>query len=150
MTRTEGVGPAHALLLNACGCGLATDILVGVCGAVVLPEGVTTSDKRNSFFVVHSHATKRLADVAGGCDGVGVTVRTFGVHVDQAHLHGGKWVFQVTVAGVSLIAKPFRFITPVDILQRLPSISTAPSKTKRLEAHGFQSHVAGKDHEVGP
>jgi hypothetical protein len=39
---------------------------------------------------------------------VGVAVRAFRVHVDQAHLHGGQRVVQVALAAVALVGQPGR------------------------------------------
>ncbi len=64
----------------------------GRAGAVGLAEGVAASDERHGFFVVEGYARKGFADVPGRRDGIGIAVRTFGVHVDQAHLHGGQRV----------------------------------------------------------
>ena len=91
--RAIRVCPAHALLFDAGCSGLTSDVLVRVGGTVALAKGVTTGDQGNGLFVVHRHTAERLADVARSSDGVGVTVRAFGVDVDQAHLHGGQRVF---------------------------------------------------------
>jgi hypothetical protein len=55
---------------------------------VCFAEGVATSDERHGFFVIHGHAGEGFADVARGGFGIGVAVGAFGVHIDQAHLHG--------------------------------------------------------------
>jgi hypothetical protein len=34
---------------------------------------------------------------------VGLAVRTFGVDVDQAHLHGGQRVLQLALAGIAAV-----------------------------------------------
>ena len=42
------------------------------------------------------------------------------------------------------------FRTPVDLRLRLPDIGAAAAEPESLEAHRFQRHVAGEDHQVGP
>ena len=67
-------------------------------GAVGFAEGVTASDERNGLFVVHGHASENLADILGRCDRIRVAVRAFRIDVDQPHLHGCEWIFEVPVA----------------------------------------------------
>ncbi len=118
-------------------------------------EGMAAGDQGDGFLVVHGHAGEGYADVAGCGDRVGVAVRAFRVHVDQAHLHGSERVLQVTVtavAAVGLLAggQPLALGTPVDVLFRLPDIPAAAGETEGLEAHGLQGDVAGQNHQVGP
>jgi hypothetical protein len=39
---------------------------------------------------------------------------------------------------------------PVNVFFGFPDVFTATGKTKGLEAHGFQRHVARQDDQVGP
>ena len=115
-----------------------------------LAEGVAAGDECHGLFVVHGHAGEGLADVACRASGVGVAVRAFGVHVDQAHLHGGKRIGQFAIAAVALVAEPRGLGTPVDVRLRLPDVGATAAEAEGLEAHRFERHVAGEDHEVGP
>ena len=91
--------------------------------AMGLAEGVATGDERHGLFIVHRHAREGLADVAGRGHRVGLAVRAFRVHVDQAHLHGGERVLEVTVAAVALVGEPLAF--------RCPSRCLPPAPTRR-------------------
>ena len=114
-----------------------------------LAEGVTAGDQRNGFFVIHSHACEGFADVARGGDRIGFAVRTFGVHIDESHLHGGEWVIQFAVAGVALIGQPLAFAAPVGGV-RLPHISATAAESEGLESHRLQRHVASEEKEIRP
>jgi len=139
-----------------------------------LAEAVATGDQRHGFLVVHAHAREGVADVLRGQQRIGITVRAFGAHVDQAHLHRGQGVFQVAAVHVAIrivvrnqdraglgdtfvavgiaqvAAEPFGFAAPVDVLIRLPGVHTSASEAERLEAHGFQRDVTGQDDQVAP
>jgi hypothetical protein len=56
-------------------------------------EGVTASNQRDGFLVIHSHTRECLADVLGSSKRIRITVWPFRVHVNQAHLHGSERVF---------------------------------------------------------
>ena len=109
--------------------------MLHVARAVGLAEGVAAGDESDGFLVIHGHAGEGFADVARGCDGVGVAVGTFGVDIDKAHLDGGKGIGQLAVATVAFIAEPGRFRTPVGIQLRLPDIFTSAAEAEGLEAH---------------
>ncbi len=96
------------------------------------------------------HAGEGLTHIAARSHGVGVAVGTFGVHIDQAHLHGSQRILQIAVAAVALVAQPGVFVAPVDIFLGLPDVDAAAAETEGLEAHRLQRHVAGQDHQVGP
>ena len=123
--------------------------------SVRLAEGVAARDQRHRFVVVHRHAGEGLAHVAAGCDRVGIAVRSFRVHVDQAHLHGGERVLQLAitaVAAVRLVAggEPLLLGAPVNVFFRRPDVGTAAAKAEGLEAHRLHRHVAGEDEQVSP
>ena len=150
LARAVAALPAQALFFDACAFGLLAH-QGRVARTVGLAKGVAASNQRHRFFIVHGHARKGVADVARGSEGVGVAVRAFGVHIDQAHLHGGQGVGQVALAAVALVAaEPGRFSTPVHVLIGFPHVRAAASKAKGFEAHGFECHVPGQDHQVGP
>ena len=150
LARAVAALPAQALLFDACAFGLLAYQRRIAC-AVGLAKSVAAGDERHGFFIVHGHARKGVADVARGSEGVGVAVRAFGVHIDQAHLHGGQRVGQIALAAVALVAaEPGRFSAPVHVLIGFPHVGAATRKTEGLEAHGFERHVPGQDHQVGP
>ncbi len=173
----ETVPPAEALFFEAGGFGLTAHI-GWRSGAVSLAEGVAARDQRDGFFVVHGHAPEGLADIVGRGDGVGVAVRAFRVHVDQAHLHGGERILQIALFAASagtiflgavqihigcdhafrrlslavamVAAQPGLLGSPIDVFVRLPDVLAAAAETEGLEAHRFQGDVAGEDDQVGP
>ena len=48
------------------------------------------------------------------------------------------------------VIQPFFLGTPVYIILRFPDILPATGKSQGFETHGFQGHIPGKDHQVGP
>ena len=146
----EGVLPTGALLGDGGPCGLSTDVLAGIGRTVCFSKGVSAGDQRHGLLVVHGHAAEGLADVAGGGEWIGVAVGSLRIHIDEAHLHGGEWVFQFALTLVALVGEPFRLGAPIDVLLGLPYIGAATGKAEGLEAHALQGDVAGEDHEVGP
>ena len=97
----EAVSPAEALLVEAGRFGLGCHVRRGG-GAVGLAEGVAADDERDGFFVVHGHAAEGVADVVRGLDRIGIAVGTFGVHVDEAHLHRGERILEVARVDVAI------------------------------------------------
>ena len=119
-------------------------------GAVGFAEGVAAGDQRDRLLVVHRHAREGLADIAARSEHARLAVRPFGVHVDQAHLHGGQRILEIAVAGVALVVQPLALAPPVNVLFRLPDVLAAAAEAEGLEAHRLQGAVAGEDHQVGP
>ncbi|CAG9942539.1 unnamed protein product [Clonostachys rosea f. rosea IK726] len=172
-TRCDGIGtlsglvavlPAQTVLLDGSTLGFGADMAVGS-GAVRLAKGVTTSNQGDGLLVVHGHAGKRLADVVGGSDGVGVGVGAAGIDVDQTHVGGSQGllealgmclavlVLQRGAGGEALVpalGEEAGLGTPVDGLVGLPGVGAATGEAKGLEAHGLEGDVAGEDHQVGP
>ncbi|MPN19042.1 hypothetical protein SDC9_166408 [bioreactor metagenome] len=116
---------------------------------------MAAGDQRDGFLVVHGHAGERHTHVATGGDRVGVAIRSFGVNVDQAHLHGGQRIVQIALAGVAAVRlvagrQPFAFGAPENFLFGLPDIHTSAGEAEGLEPHRFECAVAGQDQEVGP
>ncbi|MCY1172105.1 hypothetical protein D9M73_122340 [compost metagenome] len=95
------VGPAQTLLLDARTFGFGADILVGHGGTMRLAERVPARDQSDGFLVIHRHAGEGLANVVRGEHGVGVTVRAFGVDVDQPHLHRRQRVGEFALARIA-------------------------------------------------
>ncbi len=123
---------------------------LGVTSAVGFAKRVAAGNKRNGFFVVHRHAGKGFAHIATGGDRIRIAIRTFRIHVDQAHLHCGERTLQMAISAVALVTKPLRFRAPIDVVFRFPDIFAATGKSEGFEAHGFQCAVAGEDHQIGP
>ena len=149
-TAAVGVLPAETLLLDRRRFRFRTD-QGRITGAVALAESVSTGGQRHRLLVVHGHAGEGLPYIPARGDGIGLAVGAFRIHVDQPHLHRGKWVFQlVVVAGVTLVIQPTLLVTPVDVLLRLPDILAPGGETEGLEAHGLKRHVTGQDQQIGP
>jgi hypothetical protein len=121
-----------------------------VSGAVGFAESVAARDKGHRLLVVHRHAGENFADIPRRSDRVRVSVRAFRVDVNQSHLHGSNWVFEVSVVGVDLVTQPFVLGSLIGVLFRFPDVLTPSAETEGLEAHRFQGNVPGKDHQVGP
>src|ERR1700712_2524188 len=131
----KAVLPAQALLFEAGTLGFRADVLVGVGSAMDFAKCVPTSNKGDRFYVIHCHARKRLANVSGRTEWIGIAVGTLGVHVDQAHLNRADRWLQLPVARVALVSKPGVFMSPVDVFFRFPDIRASAAETKRLKAH---------------
>ena len=61
---------------------------------------------------------------------IGISVRTFRVDVDQAHLHGGKRIFQFAIPRVAVISQPLGFRPPIDVFLRLPDIFASAARNR--------------------
>ncbi len=101
----------------------------------------------SSSFIAMRRNVSRMSRAAA--TGSGIAVRSFRIDVDEAHLHCGERVLEVTVAAVALVAEPGFFGAPVGLV-RLPGVLTAAGEAECLEAHRLQRAVAGEDHQVGP
>ncbi len=150
LAATKAVLPAQALILDAGALGFGPHVLAGVGRAMGLAEGVAAGHQGHRLLVVHRHAGKCFAHVAGRADGVGVAVGPLGVHVDQAHLHGGQRLGQLAVAGVALVVQPLALRTPVDFFFRLPDVGPPAGEAEGLEPHRFERDVAGQDDQIRP
>ena len=146
----EGTRPAQALLLDAGGLGLGTDVVGGAGRAVCLAESVAAGDERDGLLVVHGHAAKGLADVASRGQRIRVPIRAFGIHVDEAHLDGGQGGGELAVPRVALVREPLTLRPPVDVGLGLPDILTSAGEAESSQAGILQRAVAREDHQVGP
>ena len=122
---------------------------------VRLAEGVAAAGQRDGLLVVHGHSREGLADVPGGGQRIGVAVWAFGIDVNQAHLHRGERVLEITVAGIARLGvvgagQPLVLAAPVDVFLGLPHVLAAPPKPKVLKPMDSIRDVAGEDHQVGP
>jgi hypothetical protein len=140
--------PAEALVLERPRLRLRPDER-GVARAVRLAEAVAARDQRDGLLVVHRHAAEGLADVDRGLARVGLAVRAFRVHVDEAHLHGAERLRELALAAVALIAEPAALGTPVELF-RLPDVGAAAGEAEGLEAHRFERDVAREHEQVRP
>ena len=113
-------------------------------------KGVATCNESHCFFVVHGHAGKGFADIATGRDGIGLSVRAFGVHIDQTHLDCAEGLFQFPIAGVALVAQPFGFGAPVDIVFGFPDVFASATEAEGFETHRFKGGITCEDEEIGP
>ena len=111
---------------------------------------VTSGDQCDGLLVVHRHAAKGLANVLRGEEWVRVAVRTFGVDVDEAHLHRAQGIGEFAVTAIALVAQPGGLGSPVRALFGLPDVHSSPSESERREPHRLQSAVAREDHQVRP
>ena len=118
--------------------------------AMGLAEGVAAGDQRDGLLVVHRHPHEGFADVFRRGDRVWLAVRSFGIDVDQAHLHGAERMRELALAAVALVAEPRSFGAPVDELLGLPDVLASAGEAEGLEAHGFERDVARENHEIGP
>ncbi len=127
----------------------------GAAIAMRLANRVATGSERNRLFVVHRHAGEGDAHVAGGLERVGLAIDAFGIHVDQAHHHGGERVFQVAFTGIAASrtaagGEPFLFRAPVGVLLGMPDVFATESEAEGLQAHRFIGQGAGEENQVGP
>ena len=130
----KGVLPAQTHVLHRGTFRRNTD-QCGIPGPVGLAERMPARDQRDGLVVVHRHPGKGFTDVAGRGHRIGIAVRTFGVDVDQPHLHCRQRLFQHTVAGIAFVIQPDRFRPPVDVFLRLPGIGPPAAKAKGLQPH---------------
>src|SRR6202043_3100941 len=149
-TFAEFILPAEALILNVGTFWFGAYILSGNGSAVGFAESVSAGNECDRFFVVHRHAGERFADIPRRGNGIGLSIRPFRIHVDQAHLHGAERILEVTIAGVTLVRQPGALRSPINFLFGLPSVRSTAAKTECFEAHRLQSNVAGENHEISP
>ena len=148
-TAPEGIPPSETLLLDARTLRLRAN-QGRVPRTMALAEGVPTGNQCHGLGVVHRHPGKGLPDVMRRGGGIGLSVRPFRIDVDEAHLHGGKRIFEVAFPGISFVAQPLGFGAPVHVLLRFPDILASTGKTVGPESHRLQCAVAGKNHQVRP
>src|SRR5882757_2362226 len=149
MALAKFILPAEALILDVCTLWFVANVIRGDAGTVSFAEGVSARNECDGFFVVHRHAGEGFSDIASRGDGIGLAIGSFGIHVDQAHLHRAERLLQVTISGVALVREPCTLRTPVQLFG-LPHVGAAAGKAERLEAHRFKTDVAGENHQVGP
>ena len=100
-----------------------------------LTKSVSTSNKSNSFFIIHSHTVKSFTNIFCACNRIRISIWTFWININQTHLHCSKWIFKITFTSIAFVSKPFFFFTPVDIFFWGPNIRTSTTVAKSLTAH---------------
>src|SRR5690349_3881342 len=126
----EGILPAEALLLDQGTLGFGAAMRVGG-RAVSLAEGVPAGNQGHGLLVIHRHAGERLANIARRGDGIGISVGSLRIHVNQAHLHSAERIVELPVAGVALVAEPRLLGSPVSFIG-FPDVRAPAAKTKGL------------------
>src|SRR5690606_28645749 len=106
LAAAEAALPAQPLLFDAGAFRLAADVR-STGRAVALAERMPAGDQRDGFLVVHRHPRKGFADIASGSHRIGLAVRSLGIYIDQAHLHGCERIVEFAFTGVALITEPF-------------------------------------------
>ena len=150
LAAAESVCPAKALFSDVSAFWLGSDILLRICCTVGFTKGMAARTKGHGFLVIHGHARKGLANIPRRSDRIRVAVGPLRIDVDQTHLNGGQGTFELTVAGVALIAQPSVFRTPINVLAWLPDVLAPAGKTESLEAHRIHRDSAGQNNQVSP
>ena len=150
----KAVLPTKTHLFNQCAFRLCAHQR-RIAGAVCFTECVTTRNKCDSLFVIHAHTRKRIANVKSRGERIRITVRTFWVHINQAHLHSGKRVLKITFACVTGVwtttfLKPDILGAPIYVFFGLPCIGTTTGKTVSFKAHRFHRDVTCQEEQVSP
>ena len=118
-----------------------------------LAEGVATGDQGDDFLIVHGHAIEGGADVLGRQQVVAAGIRTFRIHVDQAHVRGAEGSAEFALVADAFFrvdAQPLHLGAPVHVVVGFPDVFAAAGETEGAEAHRFQCDIAGEDEQVGP
>src|SRR5215467_4880539 len=89
--------PPEALLFNFRSLRFRADMLGRNRSAVGLTKGVTASNQRDRFFIVHGHTTEGFANVPGRRDRIRLSIGSFRIYVNQAHLDGSERIRQITI-----------------------------------------------------
>ena len=95
---------------------------------------VTTRNQRHRLLVVHRHAPERFADIPRRCERVRVAIGPFGIHVDEAHLHGAERIVEFAVTLVALVSEPRLFWSPVRGV-RFPDVHPTTGEAKGRKPH---------------
>ena len=90
MTFAELILPPKALILDVGASGSLPTYFSGNASPVGFAERVSAGNERNRFFVVHRHPGERLPNIACRGDGIGLSIRPFRIHIDQAHLRAPR------------------------------------------------------------
>src|SRR5258708_36030886 len=85
--RLELALPAESLLLDTGGFRLWA-YQFRIASAMGFAEAVAASNERDGLFVIHRHTGESFSDVPCRGNRIRLAVRSFRIHIDQAHLHG--------------------------------------------------------------
>ncbi len=119
--------------------------------SVCFSEGMSSSNKRNRFFIIHRHPGKSVPYVSCSSQWIGLSTGSFRIYIDEPHLNGSQWVVNFLNLKLAVVViKPCGFRTPVHIFLGFPYISPSSGKAKGLETHRFECNVTCQDHQVGP
>ena len=141
LAAAEVADPAESLFLDL-GCFGSRADMTGRASTMALSEGMASSNQRHGLLVIHCHPGEGLPDIPRGGNRVGVAIGSFGVHIDESHLHGGKRVLELAVTAIALVIKPFLLGPPVNLL-RFPDIFSSTCEAECFEAHRLQGDVTG-------
>ena len=135
VTLTERVFPAESLMFKTRACRFRADMFSRISRSVSFAEGVTTRNQRNRLFIIHRHSPESLANITRRRNRIGISHRSFRVHINQSHLNGGERILKLSITGITLVSEPFALRTPVNVFLRLPNIFTSTGESERLKAH---------------
>ena len=134
LTCSHVILPAKSHLLD--GCSLGFRAYMGCrTGTVAFTESMASCDKCYCLFIIHSHPGKCFPYINTGFYRIRITVRAFRVHINQTHLYCSQWILQIPFSGITFVAKPFCFRTPVYVFFGFPYILTASSESEGSEPH---------------
>ena len=81
-----GVLPSHTHFFDRSSCRFCSYKFCWICCTVGFTESMSTSDKRYSFVIIHSHTAKSLTNISSSSDWIWLTFWSFWVHIDQTHV----------------------------------------------------------------
>src|SRR6478752_8392691 len=148
-TFTEFILPPEALVFDCGAFRFGAYVVRWNSSAVSLPEGMAGCNQCDCFLVVHGHALEGFANVPARRNGIGLSIRPFRVYVNQTHLHGSKWVREITIATVALVCQPRAFRSPVQFFG-FPNIGASATEAEGFKSHILESYVSCEDHQVRP
>ena len=104
---SKTVFPTKALLFNTSSSWFRSNIFTRISSTMRLPKSMTASNKRNSLFIIHGHATECFTNVTCRSNWIRFAIRPLRININQPHLNSSKWIFKIAVACITLIAQPF-------------------------------------------
>ena len=146
----KGVLPAEALLFNPGALGFGANVFVRIGSAVGLAEGMAAGNQREGLLVIHRHAAEGLADIPYRSGWIRLSIGSFRVHVNQAHLHRAERIVELTIALIAFVPQPLALRTPEDVLLRYPHVLAAAAEAEGFQAHRIQRDISGQNHKIGP
>ena len=126
----KGVLPAEALLFNPGALGFGANVFVRIGSAVSLAEGMAAGNQREGLLVVHRHAAEGLADIAYSSGWIRLSIGSFRIHVNQAHLDSAERMVELTFALIAFVPQPLALGTPENVLLRYPHVLAAAAEAE--------------------